>query len=72
MNKREKEILSKQYISAHDLKILIPYTNLRDCKNFISNVRNEMETKGYYVPSGKTKVALTALVKEKLGVQSES
>ena len=36
---------------------------------FIKEMQEEMEENNYYVPSGKTKVALTWMIKKKLGLK---
>lgn len=68
--KTTEEILKQQYITARDLQKLIPGMSyvaaLKKINEFI-----EIETKelGYLNPSGKTKVALTWLVKKRLGMK---
>lgn len=66
MNKNE--ILNKTYMSAKDLKELMPEIGLDTCRKYILEIRKEMEEKGYLVPEGKTKLALTKLVVKKLGL----
>jgi len=56
------------YISANELKKLIPEMSIGECRIIINQVREDMKQKGYYVPNGKTKLALRKLVNEKLGI----
>ena len=67
MKKRE-EILNQDYLTANDLRLLIPTMGLGTCLNIIDEVRAEMAEKGYFVPKTKPRIALTRLVKKKLGL----
>lgn len=62
------EILTQKYISAKDLMIIIPELKYGNAIAFINIIQNEMEEKGLYIPIVKPKVALTKLVKKKLGL----
>lgn len=64
----EKEILNQSYITAKDLMIIIPKLSYVRALKYIDDFREEMKEKGYFVPEGKTKVALTKLVKKKFGL----
>lgn len=64
----EKEILNQIYITAKDLMIIIPKLSYVRALKYIDDFREEMKEKGYFVPEGKTKVALTKLVKKKFGL----
>lgn len=66
MNK--DDILKKVYLSPKDLKELMPTVGIDTCRKYIAEVRKEMLDKGYLVPEGKTKLALTKLVVKKLGL----
>lgn len=66
--KTEEKILSQSYVTTDDLKILMPTVGDAVRRKIIHEVREEMKAKKYFVPSGKPKVALTKLVKEKLGI----
>ena len=71
MNMKEKskeEILEQLYVTAQDLKILIPKLGINNCRKFISEIQEEMMLKKYYIPDGKSKMALTKLVKKKFGL----
>nr|DAV89085.1 MAG TPA: hypothetical protein [Caudoviricetes sp.] len=62
------EILTQKYISAKDLMIIIPELKYGNAIAFINIIQKEMEEKGLYIPIVKPKVALTKLVKKKLGL----
>lgn len=62
------EILKQAYLSPKDLKMLMPSVGIDTCRKYIYEVREEMREKGYLVPEGKTKLALTKLVVKKLGL----
>lgn len=66
--KTKDEILDQLYISAQDLKILIPKLGINKCREFIDEIQQEMKDKNYYVPDGKPKLALTKLAKKKFGL----
>ena len=65
--KDKDEILNQMYITAYDLKTLVPELGIDRCRSYINEVRTEMEEKHYLVPRGKKKLALTSLVKRKFG-----
>ena len=63
------EVLSKDYLEAKDIQVIIPKMNIKTCRELIDEVREEMQNKKLYVPPGtKPKRALTKLVKKKLGI----
>ena len=64
----EKEILNQGYLTAKDLMVIIPKISYQRALKYIDDIRLEMKEKGYFVPEGKTKVALTKLVKKKFGL----
>ena len=65
--KTKEEILSQLYVSAYDMQILNPMMSYARALNYIKEKREEMRRKGLYVPYGKTKVALTKLIKKDCG-----
>lgn len=67
MNKKVSEILEQQYLTAHDLMQIIPKLSYQRALKYIENAREEMKQKNYFVPDGRTKVALTKLIKKKFG-----
>lgn len=62
------EILEQPYITARDLQKIIPKLGYIRALEYIDIVRSEMEEKGLFVPDGRTKVALTKLIKKKFGL----
>ena len=66
MNEIDK-ILTLPYITAKDLMVIIPKLSYKRALKYIEDFRIEMKDKGYFVPEGRTKVALTKLVKKKFG-----
>ncbi len=66
--KTVKEILEQQYVTARDIKIVIPGLSYVRALSYIDELRIEMKNKGYFVPEGRTKVALTKLFKKKFGI----
>lgn len=66
--KTQNEILNQLYLTASDLKLLIPKLGIQQCRDYIDEVRVEMKSKGYLVPQSKPKLALTKLLKKKLGI----
>ena len=68
-NKTLEEILNQEYLSAKDMQIIIPGWGINAARNYIKTIRDKMEALNYFVPPGKTKVALTRLVVEDLGIR---
>lgn len=66
--KTKEEILNQSYITAKDLKILIPNLGVNRCVEYIKMIREEMKEKNYFVPQTKEYVALTKLVRKKFGI----
>ena len=66
--KTNEEILNQQYITAKDIQQIIPNLGYNSALKYIDDLREEMKTKNYFVPNGKTKVALTKLFKKKFGI----
>lgn len=66
--KTKEEILNQLYMTPQDLKIVAPALGINSCRSLINDVRLEMENKKYYVPQSKPRVALTSLVRKKLGI----
>lgn len=66
--KTNEEILNQLYISPQDLKRLVPSLGMDLCRKFIDLARAEMQEKGYFVPETKPKLALTKIVKKKIGI----
>ena len=68
INKSESLILEQQYITARDIQQIIPKISYIRALKYIDELRSEMSEKGYFVPDGRTKVALTKLFKKKFGL----
>lgn len=66
--KTVEEVLAQPYVNAYDLKIINPYMSYSEALSYIKKKRQEMQEKNYFVPKGKTKVALTKLVRKDMGV----
>lgn len=66
--KTTKEILDQQYITAVDMMIIIPSLSYPRALKYIDELRIEMKNRGYFVPEGRTKVALTKMFKKKFGI----
>ena len=63
-----EEILNQLYLTAEDLITLIPEMKYQRALDIINEVRTEMEDKKYYLPISRKKLALTKLVKRKMGI----
>lgn len=63
-----EQILEQPYVTARDLQKLIPKLGYIRALEYIDIVRSEMEEKGLFVPDGRTKVALTKIVRKKFGI----
>lgn len=66
--KTKEDILNQLYLSPQDLKQLVPSLGLDLCRDFIDEARKEMKEKNYFVPMTKPKLALTKIVKKKIGI----
>lgn len=66
--KTKEEILNQVYITAEDLIILIPEMKYQRALDIINDIRKEMEEKKYFIPITRKHLALTKLVKKKLGI----
>ena len=66
--KTSQEILNQQYNTAVDMQQLIPNLSYPRALKYIEELRFEMKQKGYFVPEGRTKVALTKIFKKKFGI----
>lgn len=64
--KTEEEVKKQAYISAEDLRVLMPIGK-ELARTYIKDLRNEMKEKGYFVPEGRRLLALTKLAKKKFG-----
>lgn len=62
-----KKIIEQEYLTAKDLMQIIPELCYNRALKYIDSAREEMKNKGYFVPDGKTKVALTKIIRKKFG-----
>ena len=67
MKKTREEVLQQDYMSASDLKIIIPSLGIGKCVKYIKMIQEEMKKDNYFVPETKTYLALTKLVRKKFG-----
>ena len=65
--KTKEEILNQSYLSAKDLKVIMPHIGINKCREYIEETIEEMRNKNLYVPEGKTKIALTKMLRKKFG-----
>lgn len=66
--KTKEEVLEQAYITAQDLKIIMPTAGMGFCRETIKQIREEMESKGLFVPKTTPRLALTKLVRKKFGI----
>jgi hypothetical protein len=69
MNMSKEDVLNSIYISAKELKILMPQKSIESCRNIIMQVRKIMKEKKQFCPPGKPYIALTSEVKDFLGIR---
>lgn len=67
MERSVSDILNQKYLTAKDLMMIIPKLSYKKALEYIDSARNEMSKKGYFLPDGRTKVALTKVIKQKFG-----
>ena len=67
----KEEILNKAYLTAEDLQKLIPELKYGRALDIIKEVREEMKKKNYFIPICRKKLALTKLVRKKMGIWKE-
>ena len=65
----KEEVLNSEYMGAKELKVLMPQIGINGCRTIIDKVREIMKQKNYYVPQGRTHIALTNEVKKYLGIR---
>lgn len=66
--KTVEEILKQPYLSAYDLQAIIPKCSYKRALQYIDDTREIMKQKGYFVPEGKMKIALTKIIKKRFGL----
>lgn len=68
-DKTIKEILEQQYLSANDLTVVIPTMSYLSALDYIKRIREKMKEENYFIPKGKTLIALTWMIKKDLGIK---
>ena len=66
--KSKEEILNQTYITAKDLKLLIPNLGQHKCLTYIKDLQEEMREKNMFIPEGKEYLAHVKLVKKKFNM----
>ncbi len=66
--KTKEEILNQLYVSPQDVKLLIPTLGMELCRQLVEETRNDMKEKNYFVPETKPKLALTKMLRKRIGV----
>ena len=66
---KSEEVLNSTYMSAKELRILMPQKGIDSCRKIILKVREIMKQKNQYCPEGKPYIALTSEVKLFLGIK---
>lgn len=62
-----EEIKKKDYLNANDLMKIIPNLKYDRARKLINDAQKEMEEKKYFIPIVRPKVALTKIIKKRLG-----
>lgn len=60
--------MKEQYTNAKELQKVL-HISYKSALEIIVDVRNEMKEKGFFIPNTRTKLALTWMVKEKIGLK---
>lgn len=68
-DKMKQEILSQDYMTAEDLKKLIPTMGRANCTKEIKKLIDELEAKGYYIPKTKPYIVPTEEVIKKFHIK---
>lgn len=71
ITKTRAQILNQDYLSAQDLKMLIPNLGEGRCRDIIKATIEDMKQDGCYIPNGRTYIALTRYIKKKLGIREK-
>lgn len=66
--KTKEEILDQIYITAKDLKTLIPTLGKAHCIEIVKELRNEMEKEGMYVPKTKPLLVNVKMFRKKFKI----
>ena len=63
----KEELLNQLYLTSEDLTKILPIGITR-ARQYVNEIQGEMKEKGYFIPEGRKKVALTKLVRKKFGI----
>lgn len=66
--KTKEQILNQEYLTAKDIKTLIPEWGINAIRKFMDLILEEMEEKNYYIIKTKQKLVATELVRKKLKI----
>ncbi len=66
--KNKEDVLNQVYMTAKDLKIIMPTVGIERCRKYIEEIQEEMKLKGFYIPECRNKLALTKLIKKRFGI----
>lgn len=66
--KSKEDILKQLYITASDLKILIPTLGKNKCIDYIKEIQKEMIEEGIFVPNSKPLLASTKVFRKKFKI----
>lgn len=61
------EVLKQPYITATDLIILMPRMNIKTARDYINQLREEMQKQKLWIPKTKPYQALTKIARKKFG-----
>lgn len=62
--------MKEQYTNAKELQDVL-HISYKSALEIIVDVREKMKEKGFLIPNSKTKLALTWMVKEKIGIKDD-
>ena len=62
-------LYDRPYISAKELRALIPQMSIKTARSIITECRQEMEQRNEFLIQGKTKIAPTDMVLKKLNIK---
>ena len=64
-----EDILNQDYLSAKDIKKLVPEWGVNSIAKFVTQVQEDMKERKLFIPQSKSKLVLTRLVMQKLGLK---
>ena len=66
--KTAEDVLKQKYMTAKDLKIVIPELGINKCREYIKEIRDEMKEQNIMIPATKGMLVQTKLVRKKFGI----